>query len=234
MGLQPDSSPRCWCGRSRGGAPASTTAPCRLEPDGVGERLGPGALRLRCAPDGDGGRPARARAGHRGCGRRDPRRASSPSITPSFLWQSLVSVLVEIVVVTLVMALAAPSAGASRDAAALGIRSAARRGRPPLVGAPATPGERLERSPLLTLLRPRAGVAYLVMAWRAASRRQPEHHQPGRTPAGFALHRTPANLMKAVRDATPATWGVLLHFRSTPHRGMIAMTKLNERIAHPS
>ena len=29
---------------------------------------------------------------------------------------------------------------------------------------------------------------------------------------GFLLHRTPARLMRAVRDATPAVWGVILQF----------------------
>src|SRR5262249_30003071 len=48
-----------------------------------------------------------------------------------------------------------------------------------------------------------------------------------------ALHGTPARLMRAVRDATPGVWGVILQF---PFYGaiasMITTTKLNEHLAH--
>jgi short-chain fatty acids transporter len=50
---------------------------------------------------------------------------------------------------------------------------------------------------------------------------------------GMLLHWTPARLMRAVRAATPATWGVLLQFPFyAAIAGMIATTKLNDRIAH--
>jgi short-chain fatty acids transporter len=50
---------------------------------------------------------------------------------------------------------------------------------------------------------------------------------------GFLLHGTPARLMRAVRDATPAVWGVLLQFPFYAGiAGMITYTHLNERIAH--
>ena len=49
---------------------------------------------------------------------------------------------------------------------------------------------------------------------------------------GFALHRTPARLMQAFRDAVPPTWGVILQF---PFYGAIAAiitdTHLNAKIA---
>jgi short-chain fatty acids transporter len=49
---------------------------------------------------------------------------------------------------------------------------------------------------------------------------------------GFLLHRTPARLMRAFRDAVPPTWGVILQF---PFYGAIAGiitdTHLNARIA---
>ena len=49
---------------------------------------------------------------------------------------------------------------------------------------------------------------------------------------GFALHRTPARLMRAFRDAVPPTWGVILQF---PFYGAIAAiitdTHLNAKIA---
>ncbi len=50
---------------------------------------------------------------------------------------------------------------------------------------------------------------------------------------GIALHGTPANLMRAVRDAVPATWGVILQFPFYAGiAGIITYTELNARIAH--
>jgi short-chain fatty acids transporter len=50
---------------------------------------------------------------------------------------------------------------------------------------------------------------------------------------GVALHRTPARLMRAVRDATPATWGVILQFPFYAGiAGVISYTALSARIAH--
>jgi len=47
------------------------------------------------------------------------------------------------------------------------------------------------------------------------------------------LHWTPARLMRSVREATPATWGVLLQFPFYAGiSGMITYTHLNARIAH--
>jgi short-chain fatty acids transporter len=47
------------------------------------------------------------------------------------------------------------------------------------------------------------------------------------------LHWTPARLMRAVREAVPATWGVILQFPFyAAIAGMIATTRLNDRIAH--
>jgi short-chain fatty acids transporter len=50
---------------------------------------------------------------------------------------------------------------------------------------------------------------------------------------GMLLHWTPARLMRAVREAVPATWGVILQFPFyAAIAGMIATTRLNDRIAH--
>jgi short-chain fatty acids transporter len=49
---------------------------------------------------------------------------------------------------------------------------------------------------------------------------------------GFALHRTPARLMRAFRDAVPSTWGIVLQFPF--YAGIAAIitdTHLNARIA---
>jgi short-chain fatty acids transporter len=50
---------------------------------------------------------------------------------------------------------------------------------------------------------------------------------------GMLLHGTPARLMRAVREATPATWGVVLQFPFYGGiAGVIANTGLSARIAH--
>ncbi len=49
---------------------------------------------------------------------------------------------------------------------------------------------------------------------------------------GALLHWTPARLMRAFRDATPTTWGVLLQFPFYAGiEGMITHTRLNQQIA---
>ena len=149
-----------------------------------------------------------------------------------FLWQSLVSVLVELIVVTLVMWLAAPNEADARTAAALTI-DLAEAAETDVAVSVRTPGERLEHSPLLTLAVVALGAVYL-----------------GRTLAGglttltvntinlallllgLLLHWTPARLMRAVQKAVPATWGVILQFPFyAAIAGMIATTRLNDRIA---
>ena len=50
---------------------------------------------------------------------------------------------------------------------------------------------------------------------------------------GFALHGTPARLMRAVREATPGVWGVILQFPLYAGiAAVIVKTQLNDRIAH--
>jgi short-chain fatty acids transporter len=151
-----------------------------------------------------------------------------------FLWQSLVSVAIEIAVVTAVMYLAAPPRGHGRTAPALGISLA----RPPAENdtAPRTPGAWLEHSSLLTWMVALLGGAYLFRYF-------------GRAPdplnaitlnvlnlafllVGFALHRTPARLMRAVQEATPAVWGVILQFPFYAGiAGIITATGLSNQIA---
>jgi short-chain fatty acids transporter len=149
-----------------------------------------------------------------------------------FLWQSLLSVAIEIVVVTGVMWLCAPTAGA-RDAAALGIDLG-----PPLdeihdEPPPKTPGERAERSPILTLIVVAIGAAYLATQVRSISQLTVNTLNLAMLLVGMLLHWTPARLMRAARDATPATWAVILQFPFyAAIAGMITTTRLNERIAH--
>jgi short-chain fatty acids transporter len=132
-----------------------------------------------------------------------------------FLWQSLVSVLVEIIVVTLVMWLATPPAGRARTASDLGVDLTD--AEPPAPGGGhVTPGAWLEHSPILPIFVVALGGTYLVRYFMRA---------PDAINAitidivnlsflllGILLHRTPSRLMHAVQAATPAVWGVLLQF----------------------
>jgi short-chain fatty acids transporter len=159
-----------------------------------------------------------------------------------FLWQSLVSVLVETVVVTLVMWLATPPPERAKTAKDLGIVLAAdgrERGAPegtPSEGHKLPPGAWLEHSSLLTVVVVTLGVAYLVRYFAGAA--EPLNAITINTVnfsfllLGFALHRTPARMMAAVQDATPAVWGVILQFPFYAGiAAVITSTHLNDRLA---
>jgi short-chain fatty acids transporter len=152
-----------------------------------------------------------------------------------FLWQSLVSVAVEIVVVTAVMWLAAPTPHRTRTAKDLGIA----------LGDPAvapdhdraeSPGAWLEHSPILTWVVVLLGFTYLFRYFAAAgqvlSAVTLNVLNLSFLLVGFLLHHTPARLMAAVQRATPAVWGVILQFPFYAGiAGVITATGLNERLA---
>ncbi len=157
-----------------------------------------------------------------------------------FLWQSLLSVGIEIVVVAILIWFIVPTGSRIRTAADLGIALEQPESptENPEAGLPTNraPGEWLEHqwwvNGCIVLL---AGTYLLLSASRA----------PSVTSAitldslnlffltlGFLLHRTPARLMQAFREAVPPTWGVILQF---PFYGAIAAiitdTHLNAKIA---
>ncbi len=156
-----------------------------------------------------------------------------------FLWQSLASVAVEIAVVLAVVWLytpaVAPAGGSARD---LGVDLGA-----PADDAPARvpprstrPGDWLEHSSVLTLLVVALGSVYLGSYVRSAGSVIDAINLDTINLAflmlGFLLHGTPARLIRAVRDATPATWGVILQFPFYAGiEGVITHTRLNEQIA---
>ena len=153
-----------------------------------------------------------------------------------FLWQSLVSVAVEIVVVVLVIWLATPPPSRARTARDLGIdlgKYADDDAPPPRAR---TPGTWLEHSPLLTWFIVALGGTYLVRYFAAAA--EPLNAinlnvlNLGFLLLGFLLHGTPARLMKAVQDATPAVWGIILQFPFYAGiAGVITGTQLNQQLA---
>jgi short-chain fatty acids transporter len=155
-----------------------------------------------------------------------------------FLWQSFVSVAVEIAVVTTVVYLAAPGPGRARSARDLGIDlgpSPLEQGEPERRG---VPGEWLEHSPLLSVLFVALSLSYLWAYLRASPDGVLNAVNLGTInltflTLGAALHGTPARLMRAVREATPGVWGVILQFPLyAAIAAVITKTHLNEEIAH--
>ncbi len=152
-----------------------------------------------------------------------------------FLWQSQVAVLLEFLVVVAIMWFATPPPSRARTAADLGIDlGVTAESEAPLSAA--TPGEWIEHSPIVTVLIVLLGGTYLVRYFAAAA--DPLAALNLNTLnlllllVGFALHGTPARLARAVRNATPAVWGVLLQFPFYAGiAGMITYTHLNHEIA---
>ncbi len=153
-----------------------------------------------------------------------------------FLWQSLAAVAIEIVVVALLVAAIVPTGPRVRTAADLGITLDEPADAAAAPDAPRTPGEWLEHQGWLSAVVALLAAGALVLAVRDA---------PSLAAAvtldrlnllflalGVALHRTPARLMRAFRDAVPATWGIVLQFPF--YAGIAAIiteTHLNARIA---
>jgi len=154
-----------------------------------------------------------------------------------FLWQSLLSVVLEIVVVTAVMWLVTPPAGRGKTARDLGIALGEAEIEPPAPLEKPTPGQWLEHSPILNYLIVAVGGTYLVRYFMQTA--EPLNAINLNIVnltfllLGFLLHKTPARLMHAVRGATPAVWGVILQFPFYAGiAGVITSTQLSQRIAH--
>ena len=168
-----------------------------------------------------------------------------------FLWQSFVSVFVEILVVVGVMWLATPPASKAKTALALGIdlgegertsQSKTSTSAKATVdkqdpGSQIQPGAWLEHSPLLSLLIVAMGAMFLARYVARAA--DPLNALTVNIinlsflMLGILLHRTPARLMSAVQAATPAVWGVILQFPFYAGiAAIITTTHLNERLAN--
>jgi short-chain fatty acids transporter len=153
-----------------------------------------------------------------------------------FLWQSLASVAVEIAIVTALVYAYAPSAARARTASSMGIalgdspldrEEPARRG---------TPGEWLEHVPVLNVLFVLLAGGYLAVYFARSEKGLDALNLNTVNlvflTLGVALHGTPARLMRAVKEATPGVWGVILQFPF--YAGIAALvvkTHLNETIA---
>src|SRR4051812_28838423 len=154
-----------------------------------------------------------------------------------FLWQSFVAVAIEIAVVVGVMYFATPPRR-GRTAADLGIelRTENSDGGTPEPGT-LNPGQRLEHSRALSLIVVALGAAYLGRYFSQAAEPLNALNLNVLNLAflmlGFLLHGTPARLMRAVQEATPAVWGVILQFPFYAGiAGIITTTHLNEQVAN--
>jgi len=153
-----------------------------------------------------------------------------------FLWQSLLSVAVELVLVTGAMYLAAPTAARARTAAMLGIDLGQRPLDAPEPDRKGVPGEWLEHSALLSFAFAALALGGLWHTFAEAkdvlSAVTLNAINLTLLTVGVVLHRTPARLMRAFREATPGTWGVLLQFPLyAALAAVIVKTHLNEALA---
>ncbi len=155
-----------------------------------------------------------------------------------FTWQSLTAVAIEVALVSLVAWAYAPPPGRAVSAEKLGVALE------PLgtdddapSSEPPTPASRVERSRALTLIVVLMGCGYLgVYLSRAPAKLAAINVNTinfAFLMLGMLLHGTPERLLRAVREATPATAGVILQFPFYGGiAGMIAYTGLSARIAH--
>ena len=158
-----------------------------------------------------------------------------------FLWQSFVSVIVEIVVVVTVMWLATPPPSKAKTAASLGINlhdeDLDAPGPNAQAPSPIPPGAWLEHSSVLNVLIVAMGASFLIRYFGRAA--EPLNALSVNIinfaflMLGILLHQTPARLMRAVAAATPAVWGVILQFPFYAGiAAIITSTHLNERLAN--
>jgi short-chain fatty acids transporter len=155
-----------------------------------------------------------------------------------FLWQSLLSVAIEMIIVTLVMWLATPPIARAKTAAMLGVDLGTEElPSPSLEPRVSSPGSWLEHSPILNVVIAAFGAIYLVRYFNRA----PEPLNAFTINvlnfafliAGVMLHKTPARLMHAVQNAVPSVWGVVLQFPFYAGiAAIITTTHLNERLAN--
>src|SRR6478672_4942745 len=163
-----------------------------------------------------------------------------------FLWQSLAAVVIETIVVTTVMWLATPPPSRARTARDLGIDLSGTENpepstqnqerRTPNAERALPPGQRLEHSRIVTWMVVALGFAYLGRYfWQAGdplSALTLNILNFAFLMVGFLLHGTPARLMRAVQNATPAVWGVILQFPFYAGiAGVITGTHLSRQVA---
>ncbi len=153
-----------------------------------------------------------------------------------FLWQSLLSVAIEIPIVTLLFYFATPLGPRAKTAQDLGIALGQAPDASDVQARPRSLGEWFEHSPLLNL-----GLVILSSAYFFAYFGEAKNVLAALNfntinlfflTLGVAAHRTPARLMRAFREATPGVWAILLQYPFYAGiAAVIAKTHLNAAIA---
>lgn len=154
-----------------------------------------------------------------------------------FLWQSLLSVAIEIPLVCCVLYFATPTGPRAKTAAALGIElgQASKAPSPPV--RKASVGDWLEHSRALNLLFVALACAYFAQYFA-----DKEHVLAAINfnlinlfflTAGVLAHGTPARLMHAFKEATPGAWAIILQYPFYAGiAAVVSKTHLNALIAH--
>jgi short-chain fatty acids transporter len=128
------------------------------------------------------------------------------------LWQSLLMAAVLVAVSMAIAYYSAPAPGQARSMEDMGIAYAAA---PTAVAKPATPGEWLEYSPLLTIFASALGVLYLAREVSSAGWAvllELNHYVFAFLIAGLLLHWRPRSFVQAVSAAVPSVAGVLVQY----------------------
>ena len=128
------------------------------------------------------------------------------------LWQSLLTAAILISVSMAVTYYSAPDPTEARDMEAMGVRDVTPA---PEAGGPQTPGERLEYSPLLTIVISALGLTYLVTEARTSGMGvllELNHFIFGFLVVGLLLHWRPRSFVGAVASAVPSIAGVIVQY----------------------
>lgn len=129
-----------------------------------------------------------------------------------FTWQNLVMIVVLIVLSIWICYVSTPTAEHAKTAEMAGIvYTDSQEG----IGTPRTPGEKLEFSPLLTLVIVSLGVVYLFDVFRtkgALAALDLNTYNFIFIIAGMLLHWRPRSFLRAAAKAVPMTGGVLIQF----------------------
>jgi len=133
-----------------------------------------------------------------------------------FLWQSLLSVAVEIPLVCLVMYLATPVGERARTAAQLGVELGPSRHEAAATARPNTLGDWLEHARWLNWGFALLAATYFVHYFSDKKQILAAIHfnliNLLFLTAGVLAHGTPARLMKAFKEATPGAWAIMLQY----------------------
>jgi len=150
-----------------------------------------------------------------------------------FTWQNLVMIVVLVVLSTWICYVSTPDAEHAKTAEMAGIVYQETQ---ESLGSPQTPGEKLEFSPILTLVLVALGLVYLFDVFRTKgglAALDLNTYNFMFLIAGMLLHWRPRAFLKAAAKAVPMTGGVLLQFPLYAGIfGVLMGSHLNEVMAH--